>query len=191
MKRHELDHLIRSAGAVTGSTDILVIGSQAVLPQLRQSAETVNRSNEADLSAMPGIENTERIADLIDGVLGEGSYFNDTFGYYGQGVEPTTARLPTGWEDRMVRYENANTHGVVAWMPEKHDIAVAKLIAGREKDIEFVTELVQLGELTTQMLNDRIGQVSDLEPEVRDLTMARVRRISREVTHPCSGPSLD
>lgn len=108
MKLLELDHLIRSAGAVTGSTDILVLGSQAVLDQLRQPAKTVNRSTEADLSALPGVADAGRIADLIDGVLGEGSFFNDTFGDYGQGVEPTTARLPAGWQRRMARYETDN-----------------------------------------------------------------------------------
>ena len=31
MKRHELEHLIRAAGAITGSDEIIVIGSQAIL----------------------------------------------------------------------------------------------------------------------------------------------------------------
>jgi len=31
MKRHEIEHLIRAAGAITESTEIIVIGSQSIL----------------------------------------------------------------------------------------------------------------------------------------------------------------
>ncbi|MEO8459430.1 MAG: hypothetical protein ABI451_02775 [Dokdonella sp.] len=33
MKREQLEHLIRAAGAVTGSRRLIVIGSQAILAQ--------------------------------------------------------------------------------------------------------------------------------------------------------------
>jgi len=31
MKRHELEHVIRAAGAIAGSTQLYIIGSQAIL----------------------------------------------------------------------------------------------------------------------------------------------------------------
>lgn len=31
MQRHELEHLIRAAGAITGAGEIVLIGSQAIL----------------------------------------------------------------------------------------------------------------------------------------------------------------
>lgn len=55
-------------------------------------------------------------ADLIDGSIGEASMFHDTFGDYAQGVVETTAQLPSGWQDRLVRFETPATRGVTAWI---------------------------------------------------------------------------
>jgi hypothetical protein len=46
---------------------------------------------------------------LIDGSIGEGSPFNQTFGYYAHGVSEETAILPAGWKERLVMVQNANT----------------------------------------------------------------------------------
>lgn len=51
------------------------------------------------------------MADLIDGSIGEASMFHDTFGYYAQGVVESTARLPDGWQARLVPFDTP-THGV-------------------------------------------------------------------------------
>ena len=49
-------------------------------------------------------------ADLIDGSIGEGSPFHQTFGYYAHGVAEETAVLPGGWwKERLVVLRNANT----------------------------------------------------------------------------------
>lgn len=180
MKLPQLDHLIRAAGAISQSNEVLLVGSQAVLPQLAAVSATVTRSVEADFSAMPGDPRAAQIADLIDGAVGEMSVFNDTFGYYGQGVAPATARLPEGWQERAVRYETPTTNGVVACCPEKHDIAASKLIAGREKDLEFVTELAGLGELSMTTVIERLNAVRDIDETVRGLALSRAERIVGE-----------
>jgi len=46
MKRHELEHLIRAAGAITGAEEIIVIGSQAILAARPDSPEALLRSSE-------------------------------------------------------------------------------------------------------------------------------------------------
>ena len=61
-------------------------------------------------------------ADLIDGSIGEASMFHATFGYYAQGVSESTAVLPEGWRDRLVRFETPATNGAVAWCLEVHDL---------------------------------------------------------------------
>jgi hypothetical protein len=52
-------------------------------------------------------------ADVIDGAIGEGSHFEDAFGYYAQGVGPETAVLPAGWQNRLVRVQSPATRGAV------------------------------------------------------------------------------
>lgn len=38
-------------------------------------------------------------SDLIDGSIGEGSPFHQTFGYYAHGVAEETAILPSSWKE--------------------------------------------------------------------------------------------
>jgi hypothetical protein len=63
------------------------------------------------------------LAELINGCLGEFSAFHTTFDYYADGVSPTTAILPRGWEDRLVRFSNENTNGAVAHCLDPLDLA--------------------------------------------------------------------
>ncbi|MCJ7780225.1 MAG: hypothetical protein MUQ27_05320 [Acidimicrobiia bacterium] len=106
-------------------------------------------------------------ADLIDGSIGEASTFHETFGYYAEGVSETTAVLPTGWRDRLVRYESPMTNGVVAWCLELHDLWLAKAFAGRPKDYEFCRALAADGLVNEDTLVTRLSQVSDLAEPVR------------------------
>jgi hypothetical protein len=131
MRRDQLEHLIRAAGAICGSRHVLVIGSQAILGQFPTGAPArAVLSMEADL--LP-LDEPAR-SDLITGSLGDGSPFHETFGYYGDGVDADTATLPSGWRNRLVRIENPNTNGYVGLCLELHDLLVAKYFAGREKD---------------------------------------------------------
>ena len=72
-------------------------------------------------------------ANLIDGSIGEGSPFHETFGYYGQGVGPETAVLPRGWSERLFVVRSAATRNASGLCLEVHDLVISKLIAGREK----------------------------------------------------------
>lgn len=96
MTRDQLEHLLRaSAGVlrdrgVATSGELVVIGSQAILGQFPSAPLQLLRSMEADIYPYHAPE----FADIIDGAIGEGSAFHDTFGYYAQGVGPETAVLP-------------------------------------------------------------------------------------------------
>lgn len=71
MTRAQLEHIIRAAGAIADTQDLVVIGSQAVLGQFPDAPEELLVSNEADVFPRgdPGR------SDLIDGSIGEGSPF--------------------------------------------------------------------------------------------------------------------
>ena len=111
---------------------------------------------------------------MIDGSIGELSPFHGTFGYYAHGVGPETAALPAEWRSRLVRVENENTAGRVGWCLSPVDLAVSKLLAGREKDFEFIKVMLQAGltsEVTIQ--NVRI----ELTAEQAALVTNRMSRI--------------
>ena len=156
MQRHQLEHLIRAAGAITGADEIVVIGSQAILGARPDAHDSLLRSVEADMFTF----RDPRDADLIDGSIGEGSPFHDTFGYYAQGVWLDTAILPDGWRERLVRVQNENTRQVAALCLEPHDLAVSKLVAGREKDSEYVLSMIRHGNIDP----DRIPALLDALP---------------------------
>ena len=93
---------------------------------------------------------------FIDGSIGEGSPFHETFGYYAQGVGEETATLPAGWKERLVGISNPNTRGATGWCLEPHDLVVSKLVAGREKDLLFAAEAVRHGLVSPDVLAARL-----------------------------------
>ena len=105
MTRSQLEHIIRAASRISGDTEIVVIGSQAIHGQTGQLPPIVFQSMEADVYP----RNHPERADEIDGAIGELSNFHETFGYYAQDVSPQTAILPAGWERRLIRLSSPNT----------------------------------------------------------------------------------
>ena len=125
-------------------------------------------------------------SDLIDGAIGELSAFHQTFGYYAHGVDETTATLPAGWAERLVPVHNENTAGATGWCLEVHDLAVSKLVAGRERDLEFLRVLVRERMVDPTVLRDRLGTLS--VPEDRMEAMReRLLRVESPGTHGVDG----
>jgi hypothetical protein len=164
MTRERLDHLLRAAGAHTGQKTFVLVGSAAIFAWEALVPPRMAMSREIDIFAFDvSPEDAERIADELDGDLGQASQFDQQFGYYCDGVEPQTAILPLDWRDRAKEYSSAMTDGVVAIVPHPNDIGLSKLCAGREKDIDWVAAasanaMVNLGEmeaLIERLPNDR------------------------------------
>ena len=86
----------------------------------------------------------------------------------------STARLPERWQERLVRFESAGTHGVVAWCLELHDLWIAKAIAGREKDREFCDALLRLSVVYPYELRARLASVPALDDAARAEVAARI-----------------
>jgi len=168
MNRTQLEHVLRAAGGIAGSREIVVIGSQALLASCPDAPEELLRSVEVDCYPLDDPSK----ADLIDGSIGELSPFHETFGYYAHGIGPETATLPAGWRGRVVRLENENTGGVVGLCLAPADLAVSKLLAGREKDIEFVRVMLQTGLVTEAAIR---SLAPELTPEQAVLLDTKLR----------------
>lgn len=173
MRRPQLEHVIRAAAGITGATEIVIIGSQAVLGQFPDAPSDLLVSIEADVFTFRDPAD----ADLIDGSIGEGSPFHQTFGYYAHGVAEETAVLPKGWKDRLVAVRNANTGNGSGLCLEVHDLAVAKLAAGREKDSSFIASLLRHKLADAALIESRLRQ-SPLSGERLDLAVARLKRLA-------------
>jgi hypothetical protein len=170
MTRAELEHIIRAAGTIANVEDVIVIGSQAILGGFPFAPPEFLVSNEADvlIRAQP-----DR-GDLIDATIGEGSPFQHSFGYYAHGVDESTAVLPEGWDQRLVLVTGENTRFVRGWCLEIHDLAIAKYVAGREKDLEFTKALAKYGMTDCATLQERLSNTK-LEPRVNDLVRQRIQ----------------
>jgi hypothetical protein len=138
MTRAQLEHIVRAAGAIADESEILVLGSQAILGAFPSPPPPLDVSREADVCPWQAPEK----ADLISGAIGEISQFDSTFGYYAHGLPPASCPLPKGWEQRLIRFQNDNTRGVTALCLHPLDLACSKLVAGREKDIDFVAAML-------------------------------------------------
>lgn len=172
MTRLQLEHLIRAAGIISDDDDIIVIGSQAILGQFPDAPAELLVSREADVYPRMHPER----AELIDGSIGEGSPFERVYGYYAHGVGPETAVLPKGWQERLIVVSSPNTRLVRGWCLEAHDLAIAKLVAGREKDLGFVEALQRHEMVNGEILKARLD-ATDVVPQLRSLVAARIRAL--------------
>jgi hypothetical protein len=174
MTRSELEHLIRASGAIAEDTEIIVVGSQSILGQFPDAPPALLMSGEADVYPLHYPER----ADLIDGSIGEGSRFHETFGYYAQGVGEETATLPEGWKSRLVKISNVNTAGTTGLCLDVHDLAISKYVAGREKDVEFTRELARYGLTDEKVLLERLAATT-ISSALREIVTGRIRTDSR------------
>lgn len=159
MKRSDLEHIVRAAARIIDTDRVLIIGSQSILGTFDETElpASVTMSREADVAFWDDLDDEK--SDRVDGAIGEGSMFDSSFGYYGQGVSISTARLPAGWESRTVEIDNSSTEPGVAVCLEAHDLCLSKLAAFREKDYEFVFALLESGLVDPQILKDRVASM--------------------------------
>jgi hypothetical protein len=179
VKREEFEHVIRAAYAIVNE-EIVVIGSQAVLAQHPDAPEGLLMSSEVDLFPRRNPDRSEE----IDGAIGDGSRFHQTYAYYAHGVGPETVVGPAGWEDRLVPHEvHTAPHKdttVTAWCLEVHDLILAKLAAGRPHDYEFVEEAIRAGLVELDQLRLGVALLPDSHREpVRERLNGLIVKISR------------
>ncbi|WP_051702015.1 DUF6036 family nucleotidyltransferase [Mycetocola saprophilus] len=142
MNRLQLAHVLRAASRIGQDQDILVIGSQAILGTFDEDdlPDEATASIEADIAFL---DDPGRVkADRVEGAIGEFSDFHSMNGFYAEGIHIETAVLPVGWKDRLVTWDLQSSRPSHPHFLEPHDLAISKLIAGREKDVAFVDALI-------------------------------------------------
>jgi hypothetical protein len=172
MERPQLEHIIRAASAITGADKLVIIGSQAVLGQFPDAPAELLVSIEADVFTFRGSLDSE----LIDGSIGEASPFHQTFGYYAHGVGEETAVLASGWKERLIAVQSENTGAAIGLCLEVHDLAVSKLIAAREKDLDFISALLRHHLVSADTIRERL-RGTPIPDNQRDVCLARLRSL--------------
>ncbi len=160
MRRDQLEHAIRAATRIVKQRQIIIIGSQAILGSWDESelpAEAV-MSVEVDRCPIED-DDVESLATEIDAAVGEMSVFHETQGFYIQGVGRRTAKLPVGWESRLVPVSGENTDGAVGLCLDPHDLRAAKLIAYREKDRAFIAALLEASRVEPALIAARLASI--------------------------------
>ncbi len=138
MRKSQLFELIKAVKFVAPEEIPIIVGSQAVHAAGRMIPEIVQQSIECDFLLTGGKSET-RIA--INKKLGVFSQYQIENGFYADALGLATVILPTGWRERLQSFEDESGN-VIAKVAEIYDIAVSKLIAGREKDFVFLKELL-------------------------------------------------
>lgn len=148
MNLDQFHHGIRAAREVLrhqGASGALVImGSQSILASYSAVVLDSALMMSAEVDILPiaaDRDEINRLSDHLDGSLGQESHFHESFGFHVDGISIETSVLPDGWIDRLIPEVDPSTEAT-GWCLDPHDLAVAKLIAGRPKDYDFVDILV-------------------------------------------------
>lgn len=173
MDRQQLAHILRAACRVTGDPDVLVLGSQSILGTYDEDdlPAAATASMEADIAFLDDDDRAK--ADKVDAEIGELSSFHQSQGIYAEGVHIDVAILPLGWRDRIHGWPLSASSPARAWFLEAHDLAVAKLVAGRPKDLEFVFALLEHGLIDRELL---LGRLSEMPVAASPIAVDRALR---------------
>ena len=179
MNRSQLAEVLHAASRIVTDGDILVIGSQSILGTYSEDElpDAAVASIEVDIAFFddPSYEK----GDLVDAVLGEMSPFHENPGFYGQGVEITTAALPPGWQDRVIRMQTGGIPRPVSFL-ERHDLVISKLVAGREKDFALASALIGANLVDAETLTTRMLSMAEtIEPAAHERLKRAVRSLNR------------
>ena len=170
MKKQQVDHVLRAAGRITGEKQFIIIGSQSLHGKYPDVPDEILTSFEVDLIASKNTDRTEWL-----NVIGVDSPFHQNFGYYADPVDLTTAILPKGWKGRLVPLPPGNTEGVKGLCLEPHDLAIAKYVAFRDKDLVFTRELARRGIVSEERLLSLLEQTA-VDEEVRERVRGHIAR---------------
>lgn len=180
--KEDIERAVRALAHEFKTDTVFVIGSQAILMSWPEAPEAMRGTPEVDAypenariweieearkSDRPPLEASEH----IHGLFGEGSLFHSTHGFYIDGVDEGTARLPRGWHARAMRK-------VKAVAPSPEDLIVSKLARLDDKDKHFVEAYHRARPLDLRLIEERIAE-TDLEPAVAARAIAYMRGLGR------------
>ena len=178
----DLDRAARAISAQFGVNTIYVVGSQALLVYREDIPRSLRFSVEIDAYPDPRQINKARhpyeASEEIAALFGEGSNFHSAHGYYIDGVDEHTARLPDDWKDRAIsKVIQSNEDGAITVIaPDPNDLVASKIIRGFEKDIEYAAICIGADIASNQKIKQSLEK--SLDGEELERAKSRVDRAS-------------
>lgn len=172
MKLDQVGAILEEAAKLTNHRQFVVVGSLSVLGALLDPPPRMVQSVDVDL--YPRLD-PSRVAE-INAALGQHSAFARRHGYYADGTSPRIVSVPSGWEARLIQI--AFSSGVAGWFLEPNDAAVAKLMRGEDRDLEWVEAGLRAGVLARGVLEERIPTATNCLPAEPRAALTRLRRLA-------------
>ena len=140
----DLHRAVRSIGQHFKTDTVIIIGSQAILVDWPDAPVVMRTSGE--IYAYPGnirewaaCHPGALASEEVNAMFGWGSEFHGTHGFYIDGVDEDTAKLPPGWKKRAVEKTVMDEGTAIRVMaPCLHDLIVSKLQRLSPKDKDFI-----------------------------------------------------
>lgn len=174
MRISALLQLAAAAKALSRAERVTVLGSAALVavrPSLADDVPALALTRDADLLLDPC---DDGLAAMVHEAMGSGSLYDGRFGCYVDLMRAELlATLPVGWENRLLAMD---LPGCQALAPV--DVAAVKCWVGRDKDLQVVQALLQLGVVEPHALRETIGALPVSEREVK-LAMQRLTVLLR------------
>jgi hypothetical protein len=158
VRKSDLFELISAIKSLVPGEMPIIVGSQAVHLVTEFPPEIVRQSIECDFLLIGGKSETRTAINKTFGVF---SQFQIEKGFYADALGLATVILPTGWPERLQNLEDEDGK-TIANVVEIHDIAVSKLIAGREKDFVFLKELFLREYISIEIFLERSKLVKEM-----------------------------
>jgi hypothetical protein len=150
---------------------VIVVGSQAILGSFREDELPADATMSVEVDILPiadSNDETARLADLMEGVAGEFSTFEELHGFSIDGVDLETSALPDRWRDRLVQVQNANTAAsagqpqFTGWCLDKEDLSVSPSSACSERRIATSLQpLLEAGLVDAGLILERLPSVEE------------------------------
>lgn len=175
MKREQLRFVLLRCHILTGDRDFVVVGSQSIHGAFHDVLLPPDTTFSREADVMPLEDRDGDKMWRLSCVAGEETPFEQVYKLAIDGVDRTTSVLPSGWTGRLIPLEATAEDGevVIGWCLEPHDLAVAKLVAGRDKDYRFVRAAIEASLVSPRLCLERMSHVAVEGPKAGRLEAAR------------------
>ncbi len=159
MNRQQLHALLRKARELSGHQEFVIVGSLSILGAVSDPPDAMVMSIDVDTYMR---RDPSRTGEL-QAALGQGSDFENEFGYYLDPVSPNLPSFPEGWQDRLIEIDFGE---VRAYFVEPNDVAVSKYMRGEERDLRWLRAGLKSKLLDMDTIERRIGSAPALDGEL-------------------------
>ncbi len=153
MRFETLLKLATGLSSLAPDSSIILFGSCfafATFPDLADDVSMFENTHDADFVPEPW---TAELAALLNSEWGEDSAFSVQNGYFADINRPVIyENFPPGFRERLVPLPGCPK----VFALEPHDMAIAKIFAGRNKDIAMLSILLSHGKLDEATLRTRL-----------------------------------